>query len=142
MQVSEIMNTDVKTIGPGETIQRAAEILSEYRIGGVVVATDNRLAGILTERDIISKVVAAAKDPQKTLVKNVMTKNVFYITPDTDVEEAADIMMDKQIKKLPVVDKGTLVGIVTATNVCTAQPKMLEKMSDYLFSPKKKSVAG
>lgn len=142
MQVKEIMHTDVKTIEPNATIQQAAEVLGQNRIGGLVVAKNNRLTGIVTERDIITKVVATARDPQKTRVKDIMTAEVYYITPGTDIEDAGDLMVDKKIKRLPVVEKGMLVGIVTATDLCAAQPQMIEKMSEYLFSPKRQTVAG
>lgn len=142
MQVKEIMNTDVKTIGPDAMIQEAAQKMTEYHVGGLVVVTKSSLAGIVTERDIIAKVVAGAKRPEKTRVRDVMTQEIFYITPDTTVQDAADIMLDKKIKKLPVVAKGVLVGIVTATNICAAQPQLIEKMADYLFSPKQQSMAG
>jgi CBS domain-containing protein len=143
MQVKEIMITEVKTISISSTIKDAAQKMTENRIGSLVAVTDSKLAGILTERDILSKVVALSKQSAKMKVKDVMTKEVVMIDPEKDIMDAAEVMMEKRIKKLPVVIKNQLVGIVTAWDICMAEPKLIEQIGELIqLSDKKKMVAG
>lgn len=143
MLVKEVMNTDVKTISQDSSIKEAAQLMSEFSIGSLIVVENERVVGIVTERDIMKKVVAEARDSEQTMVKEIMTRDVIMIEPDTDIQDAADIMMDKGIKKLPVVEGNALVGIVTATDLCMASPKMVEQLGNVLLLPKKKKyVAG
>ncbi len=142
MQVRDIMVSDVKTINKDATIKEAATMMSEYRIGSLIVVEDSRVVGIITERDVMKKVVAESKDATKTTVKEVMEKEVIMIRPDTDIEDAVEIMMEKQIKKLPVVEGNALVGIITTLDICTASPKTIEKLGEMLLITKKKIVAG
>lgn len=141
--VKDIMNTDVKTIAPGETVQKTAEIMKEFRIGSLIVTKGTKLVGIVTERDILNNVVAEGKDPGEVKVEEIMTKEVLMVSPEMDIEEAVDLMMDKKIKKLPVVSGNKLIGIVTATDIITAEPRMLKQLGTLLvFAKKKKPVAG
>lgn len=142
MKVKEIMNTDVKTIATGKSIQEAARIMNEFSIGCLMVVKGGLLKGIITERDIMRKVVEKALVSSKVPVEDVMTKRVIMIDPDKDVEEASRIMIENKIKKLPVLYKGSLVGIVTATDIVTAHPNIYEKVGELLTISQKKSVAG
>ncbi len=143
MQVKEIMNTDVKTINLNSNVREAAELMSKSNIGGLIVVEDSKLVGIVTERDVMKKVVALNKSATKTKVKAVMTKKVIMIDPDKDVEEAAEIMLERKIKKLPIVYKNKLIGILTATDICAAQPKLIEQLAQLMLVPgKKKIIAG
>jgi len=141
--VKDIMNTDVKTIKPDESVQKAAEIMKEFRIGSLIVITGTKLIGILTERDILNGVVAEDKVPSEVKVEDVMTREVIMISPEMGIEEAVDLMMEKKIKKLPVVSSDKLIGIVTVTDIITAEPKMLKQLGTLmLFAKAKKPVAG
>jgi len=140
--VKEIMNTDVKTIGPDATIQEAAKRMDELNIGCFVVTENDHMAGIITERDLLKKVVAKAKDSSRLKVKDVMVKRVIMIDPEADVSDAVDVMNQHGIKKLPVLHGSNLVGIITATDIVNAQPKMIESLSELFVFKKKHSVAG
>jgi len=141
--VKDIMNTDVKSIVPGETIQKAAEVMKEFRIGSLIVITGTKLTGIVTERDILNGVVAEDKVPSEVKVEDIMTREVIMISPEMGIEEAVDLMMEKKIKKLPVVSSDKLIGIVTVTDIITAEPKMLKQLGTLmLFAKAKKPVAG
>lgn len=143
MLVHEVMNKDVKTVAPNSTIKDAAEQMKEFRIGSLVVVNNAKLVGILTERDILDKVVATAENSSKMKVKDVMTTEVVMIRPDLDVSEAAEIMVEKKIKKLPVVKGNKLVGIVTASDICAAEPKLMEQIGVLMLVPReKKRLAG
>ncbi len=141
--VKDIMNTDVKTIKPDESIQKAAEIMKEFRIGSLIVITGTKLVGIITERDILNGVVAEDKVPSEVKVEDIMTRKVIMVLPEMGIEEAVDLMMEKKIKKLPVVSSDKLIGIVTVTDIITAEPKMLKQLGTLmLFAKAKKPVAG
>ena len=142
MLVKEIMNTDVKTMSPNSSVQKAAKKMSKHHVGCLIVVKDSRLIGIVTERDIMRDVVAKALDAKKTKVKNVMTKEVIMVDPERDVEDAAEIMTEKKIKKLPVILHDKVIGIVTAMDIVTAHPKTIEQIGKLLLLPKKKVVAG
>ena len=143
MQVKDIMSDTVHTIPPTQTVKRAAEAMSRRKIGSLIVVSETKLEGIITERDIMSKVVSLGKDASKIKVKEVMSKEVVFIEPDSDIDEAARAMVDNQIKKLPVVYQNRLIGIVTAMDIVMAEPKITEQISSLVtFVKKKKMVAG
>jgi len=143
LQVKDIMNTDVKTITPDSTVQKAAKKMDEFGIGSLIVVKDGKLAGIVTERDILENVVAKAKLSSQVMVKDIMTKEVIMVRPDMEVEDASEIMMEKKIKKLPVIKDDSLIGIITATDIVTAQPMLMQQLSELMMVPgKRKIVAG
>ena len=143
MLVRDMMNRDVKTIEPDSTVQEAAAKMSKHSIGSLIVIKGGSLQGIITERDIMAKVVAKALDSSRTKVSAVMTKEVVMIAPERDVGDAAEVMIERGIKKLPVIKGDKLVGIVTSMDIVVAQPKMMEQMAAlFLMSKGKKAVAG
>jgi len=143
MLVSEIMNTDIKTIKSSSTVRAAAIMMNKHRIGGLLVTKKNGLEGIITERDIMKNIVAQAKDSSKVLVKDIMRTELVVIEEDRTIEDAAKIMLEAGVKKLPVVKDKALVGIITSTDILAAQPKQIEIMSKILVFPKeKRPVAG
>ena len=142
MQVKDIMNKEVKTIGPGSAVQEAASIMSEHSIGCLIVVKKDSMAGIITERDIIKRVVAEDLSASKTKIEDVMTTKVVMIGPDKDITEAAQIMTERKIKKLPVLDDGNLVGILTLVDICAVQPGIIKSTASLLQTQEKKQVAG
>ena len=142
MQVKDVMIKNVKTILKGSRVQEAAKTMTELRIGSlIVVDSKGRMTGIITESDIL-KIVSENKCGEGK-VDDVMTKDVFYVKPQDDLIDAVEMMTENKIKKLPVIDKRSLVGIVTITDAVAAEPKLLDQVGKLiLFSPKQKSVAG
>ncbi len=118
MQVAAIMKTDVKTASPDDTFADVARILHDNRISSVIVMGDGAPAGIVTERDLVN-VVAEGLDPREVRVGDRMTRNLDTVSPTTDVAEAAEHMARLQIRHLPVVDKGELVGIISIRDLVT-----------------------
>jgi CBS domain-containing protein len=112
MQVKDIMSGDVRTVKPDETFQHVATLLHDNAISSVVVMDGDRLAGIVTERDLVN-LVADGKDPRSTTVTERMTTNVDTVGPRTDIAEAAEHMARLRIRHLPIVDEGRLVGIIS-----------------------------
>ncbi|AEJ39478.1 CBS domain containing protein [Sulfobacillus acidophilus TPY] len=117
MKVSEIMTKNVSTVSPGDTIQKAAQIMQQVDCGSTPVTDGGKVVGVVTDRDITIKAVASGKGPE-TPVKSVMFDRVVTVKPDTDAREAANIMADNQIRRLPVVDaQGKLVGILAIADL-------------------------
>jgi CBS domain-containing protein len=106
------------TVAPGDSVAQAARAMSERRVGGAAVLVGDKIAGIITERDILSKVVAQDRDPAATKVSDVMTREIVSVGLKTSVDEAARLMREHHIRHLPVLDaKGQLVGILAARYV-------------------------
>ena len=143
MIVKDIMNKNVMTVEPGATIQEAAEMMAEGNTKCVIVTEKEKLVGILTDWDFLSKVCAKAGDCTKMKVDDIMTEKVIVTGPDTDIDEAAKIMVEHEIKKLPIVMNNVLIGVVTAMEIVAAEPKLMEEISSLvLLSKKQKPVAG
>ena len=114
MQVRDLMSQGVVTIDPSESASLAARLLSRHNIGSLpVCGEDGRLRGIVTDRDIVLRVVAAEEDPAHTYVKDIMTRNCATVSPADDAREAARVMAAKQVRRLPVLEEGKLVGMVS-----------------------------
>ena len=143
MLVKEVMNRNLKTVRPEDTVKLAAQIMNENHIGAlVVVSGSGEVVGILTERDILTDVVATGKSADEVKVSEIMTPNIVTITPDKTLEEAADIMTENRIKKLPVVHEGRLVGIVTATDLIAYEKDLIKKISVLLAASPMKNIGG
>ena len=143
MLVRDVMNRDVKTIGPGETILEAANRMNEFRVGCLVVVQKTMLMGIVTERDILEKVVARDKRASGVRVSQAMTRDPVMMDEDKDITDAVDTMNKSHIKKLPVVSGKNLVGILTATDLAMVQPELIKQISAIMAFPKKgRPVAG
>jgi CBS domain-containing protein len=143
MLVRDVMNKIVKTAEPEESILEATKRMNEFSIGCLIVVKKGKLVGIITERDILEKLVAENKLASKVKVKQVMTKNPIIIEDDKDISEAVDVMAKHQIKKLPVISGQKLVGILTTDDLAKVQPKLIKQISSLLVFPKRgKAVAG
>ena len=112
MRVGDIMTADVKTVSPGDTFATAAHVLAENRISSVVVKDGEDVAGIVTERDVV-RAIADGIDVQKATVGERMTKELATVDRKTDVADAARLMAERRIRHLPVLDRGSLAGIVS-----------------------------
>ncbi len=119
--VSRILDrkgSKVYAVSQQTTVLDAAKMMNEHKIGAVVIAgdeaADKTLLGIFTERDVLRRVVAERLDPAQTLVGDVMTRQVFSITPDTPIDEARAIFFERRIRHLPVVDEqGRIQGMIS-----------------------------
>ena len=118
MKIAEIMSSDVQLVSPNDTIQAAAQKMEDADVGFLPVGENDRLVGMVTDRDIALRAVARGKNPKKTKVRDVMSDHVFYCADDTDIDDAADNMADLQIRRLPIVDGNKrLVGVVSIGDI-------------------------
>ena len=115
MQVSEVMTRGVECIRPDDNIVTAAQKMKDLDVGALpVCGTDDRLQGMITDRDVTVRATAGCCDPGGTCVRDVMTPNVIYVFEDQDVTEAARLMRENQVRRLVVLNRGKrLVGIVS-----------------------------
>ncbi|MBS7699870.1 MULTISPECIES: CBS domain-containing protein [unclassified Chelatococcus] len=120
MKVSEVMTRDVRVASPEDTIQQAARIMAEIDAGIVPVGDNDRLVGMLSDRDIAVRAVAQGMDPS-TPVGEVMTRDIRYCFDDEDTEEVCHNLADQQIRRIPVVDRAKrLVGILSLGDIATS----------------------
>jgi len=114
MQVKEVMTRGVECVGPDATLQEAARKMKDLDVGPLPVCDNDRLAGMVTDRDITVRAVAEGKDPRSTRVRDVMSEGINYVYEDDDVSSAARQMKDKQVRRLVVLNRDKrMVGIVS-----------------------------
>jgi CBS domain-containing protein len=114
MQVHEVMTCEVQCIRPDATLQDAAQQMKKLDVGSLPVCDNDRLAGIITDRDIAIRSVSEGHDPHADRAGDVMTREVFFCFEDQNVEEVAEQMREKQVRRLPVLNREKrLVGIVS-----------------------------
>ena len=114
MKLREIMTDSVVRINPDESVAVAARTLARFNIGVLpVCGGDGRLCGVVTDRDLVTRCIAAGRQPASTPVRDVMTANVISARPDMDTGAAAHLMGRQQIRRLPVVENGKLCGMVS-----------------------------
>lgn len=120
MKVRQIMTKEARCIGPDASLTRAASLMRELDVGSLPVCDNDRLAGMITDRDIAIRGVAEARDLSGTPVRAIMSPDVVYAFDDQDVEDAARVMEMNQIRRLPVLDHDKrLVGIVSLGDMAT-----------------------
>jgi CBS domain-containing protein len=112
VKVEEIMTRDPATLRPESTCSEAATVMKREDCGSLPVVKDGKLVGIVTDRDIVVRGIAGGKDPTKLVVSEVMTPGPATVTPSTTAEDASKLMSLKQVRRLPVVENGRLVGMV------------------------------
>lgn len=103
LKVKDVMATTVVTADAELNVREAVKRMNDYEIGCLVVMKKGSFVGILTERDVLKRVVAEARDPDETLVRDVMSKSLTVVGPEASLEEATFLMLEKRVKKLPVV---------------------------------------
>ncbi len=127
MKIREIMSSHVIPIDPGESVEVAARTLAQYNIGSLpVCSSDGKLCGVVTDRDLVTRCVAAGKQPGKTAVREVMTGNVTWAQPDMEASVAAHLMGRCQVRRLPVVENGKLCGMVSLGDLAKRETSIMD----------------
>jgi CBS domain-containing protein len=139
--VRDILNTKdgkIQSIPPKATVYEALEKMSEKEIGALVVMENKKIVGIISERDYARKIILQGKTSKQTLVKEVMSSNLFSVTPDTSVEDAMVLMTGKHVRHLPVFEKTKFVGIISIGDVL----KLIISNKDFLINQLSDYIAG
>ncbi len=121
MRVRDIMTKNVATASLDSTLEDVASMMKEDDTGAIPVVDDGELAGIVTDRDIVIRCIAEGKDPSDTTVEEILTEELHTIEPDADIDDAALIMSERQIRRLPVVEEGELVGVISLGDIAVNQ---------------------
>jgi CBS domain-containing protein len=120
-KIRDAMTEDPRSIGASASVVEAARLMREEHIGSLPVTQDEQLVGMVTDRDITTRVVAESADPKTTSVGDVYSRDLISVEPDKDLEEALRLMARHQVRRLPVVDKGKLVGIVAQADIALSE---------------------
>ena len=117
--VSEVMTSDPRTVELGDSLVDAARLMREEDVGNVIVAEEGQICGILTDRDIVVRAIADGRDPRDTKVGDACTSEPVSVSPEQDVDEAIRVMRERDVRRVPVVEDGRPVGILTLGDLAT-----------------------
>ena len=134
------MIQNVVTVEEAVSVKKAVEIMNKHEIGCLIVTKRGKPIGIVTERDMLTRVLAELRSPDKTKIAEIMSRPLIVADPQMDLEEAARLMFKMKVKKLPVVSNGKLVGLVTLTDIARFQPQVmniLKKVQTMEAAPKR-----
>jgi CBS domain-containing protein len=115
--IKEVMTSEVKACDPETTVAEAAKVMAKEDVGPVPIVEEGRLTGIVTDRDIVVRVVAEGRDPSSTTVGEIASRDVVTVSPDDDLDTALKHLAQNQVRRIPVVDGGRLVGIVAQADI-------------------------
>jgi len=128
--VGDAMTKRPITIQSSLTVEECARIMADRHVGSLVVVDSGKASGIVTEQDFVRKVMARGKDAKKVHVADVMISDMLTIAPDVDIYDALVLMRDNNIRHLPVVHDGEMVGFLTLKDVLKVEPQLFEIMVD------------
>ncbi|MBI5148265.1 CBS domain-containing protein [Candidatus Pacearchaeota archaeon] len=123
MKIKEIM-IKPEVIGPEATIKDAAEIMNKLHIGSLIVIENSKVAGIITDGDIVRRFAPMDEPASQVKVKEIMSRKLIISDPNESVEYASHLMVEKNIKHLPIIDKNKLIGILTSTMILKHAPEI------------------
>jgi CBS domain-containing protein len=131
LKVADVMTKEIITIDENATVKEAAAIMDKNQISCLITLRKGRAIGIITERDLLKRVIVEAKNPEKTKVTKIMSTPLQVTTPDTDLEDALRQMFKKKIKKLAVTNKETLLGLISLTDIAYCQPALITLLKGF-----------
>lgn len=136
IKAEAVMTSEVAVMDAEISVKKAAEIMAQEDVSAVIVTVEGKAKGIVTERDILKRIVAEDKNAKKTKVKEIMSSPIVTIEPTTDLEEAARLMFEKKLKNLPVTHNNRLVGLINLQDICSLQPEILRLLKQTMKTPK------
>lgn len=131
MLVRDIMSKDIACIGTDESIEQAAKMMKQYDVGSIPVCSNKEIIGIVTDRDIALRSVAEGQNYKQQTVREIMTSDPVVGNPDMNVNDAVRIMSEKQIRRLPIVENNSLVGIVALGDI-SVEPRCQDEAEEAL----------
>jgi len=136
LTVGDVMTQGVVTVRVGESVKNAARLMERFGISCLLVFSDNGLKGIITERDIVTRVVCTGLDPNEAKVEEAMTEPVIVVGPDTPLDKAVETMLLNRIKKLPVLQRDgenyQVLGILSIMDVARLHPELVSSIKQLL----------
>lgn len=131
LKVEDVMTKEVITIDENATVKEAAEIMDKNEISCLIALRKGRAIGIITERDLLKRIIVETKNPENTKVGAVMSSPLEVVAVGTNVEKALRLMFRKKIKKLPVVNKDSILGLVSLTDIARCQPAIITLLKSF-----------
>jgi CBS domain-containing protein len=119
-QIRDVMTERPITCEPSATVVEVAKLMEREDVGPIPVVESDRLVGIVTDRDLVLRVIAEGRDPKQTSVKDIISKDLVTVSPEEDLEQVLRVMAGKQVRRVPVVEGDRLVGIVAQADVARA----------------------
>ena len=132
MIIRDIMSKNIKTVKPDDTVHAAVLKMNKFDIGSVIVISSGRPVGIITETNIMRRIVGPRMDPDTVWVKDIMSSPLTTIDENAAVEEAAKMMVEKKINRIPVMNGEKLVGLISSTDIVKASPTQLGILDELL----------
>lgn len=132
IKVKEAMVSRVVTALPSQTVLEASKIMKKEDVGSLIIVEGNKPIGIITREDIINKVIVNELMASKTLIQDIMTKDLITCPPECDISEAARLMSKNRYERMPVVSMGKLVGIISSREIAKVAPAALEILTEHL----------
>ena len=133
--VRDAMTEDPRSIGASASVVEAARLMREQHIGSLPVTEDERLVGMITDRDITTRVVAESAVPETTSVEDVYSRELISVEPDKGLEEALQLMARHQLRRLPVVENGRLVGMVAQADIALKENERTGELVGAISEP-------
>lgn len=130
--VRDVMSKDVKVVRPDSSVREVVAAMNRYNVGSMVVVQGDRPVGVISERDILRRVVEPCLSPETLTAGQVMTSPVYTISETASIDEVAALMEEKKIRKIPVVDKEKIVGIITFTDIVTTALSILSTLEELI----------
>ena len=131
MLVKDIMSNDIVSLNSEDSIERAAQMMKQFDVGSIPVCNQEKLVGMVTDRDITLRSVAVGENGNQQKISDVMTSNPVTGSPDMDVHDAAKIMSEQQIRRLPIIQNNNLVGIVSLGDI-SVEPNLQDNAEEAL----------
>jgi len=132
IMVRDVMAKNVKTVKTDDTVHAAVKKMNKFDIGSVIVTASGRPVGIITETNIMRRIVGSRMDPATIWAKDIMTGPLITIDPNADLTEAAKLMAKNNINRLPVMEGDKLVGLISSTDILNATPTQLRIHAELL----------
>ena len=133
IKVKEIMTREPLTVDKETLVTETAKLMAKRRVGSVIVMDNGKPIGIVTETDLTKRVVATARDPTKTKIKEIMSSPLVFVSPEDSYEVAVEKMKKYKIKRIPVIENGKIMGILTTTDIARTTPNMLDLLEARLL---------
>ena len=126
--VSDVMTQSPITVGPDTKVEKCASEMKKNKVSTLIIKEDKELVGVVSEKDIIRKVIAEGKNPIGMPVRDIMVTSIITIEPDKDMHDALRKMRDMDVRHLPVIHNGELVGLLTMKDALKIEPQLFELM--------------
>lgn len=132
LTVGDIMTRDVKVVGPDTCVNEVVSAMIKFEIGSIIVVTDDKPVGVISEHDILRRVVEPCLPPETTTARQIMTSPVMTISESASLDDVVKLMAEKRVRKIPVVKKDKLVGIVTYTDIVSKVLRMVSILGELI----------